>query len=149
MEGAEGRAREATRRDPLAVYDRYRGGDRYRLKRSASEERMEQVREFDGEQAYEKMMRDHGEGQTKRRPGKRRGPGKWRGQGWSGLGKRRQGKARSGVGRNAADRSGTLAPAARSFSRATPGSPPPPWSSRSQLSEQQHRLDWVSSCWAG
>ena len=58
MEGAEGRAREATRRDPLAVYDRYRGGDRGRLKRSASEERMEQVREFDGEQAYEKMMRE-------------------------------------------------------------------------------------------
>ena len=56
MEGAEGRAREATRRDPLAVYDRYRGGDRGRIKRSASEERMEQVREFDGEQAYEKMM---------------------------------------------------------------------------------------------
>ena len=27
------------------------------LKRSASEERMEQVREFDGEQAYEKMRR--------------------------------------------------------------------------------------------
>ena len=117
MEGAEGRAREATRRDPLAVYDRYRGGDRYRLKRSASEERMEQVREFDGEQAYEKMMQDHGGGQTKRRPGKRRGPGLWRGQGWSGLGKRRQG-AGSGVGRNAADRSGTLAPAARSLVRA-------------------------------
>ena len=58
MEGAEGRAREATRRDPLAVYDCYRGGDRDRLKRSASEERMEQVREFDGEQAYEKMMRE-------------------------------------------------------------------------------------------
>ena len=57
MEGAEGRAREATRRDPLAVYDRYRGGDRGRIKRSASEERMEQVREFDGEQAYEKKMR--------------------------------------------------------------------------------------------
>ena len=57
MEGAEGRAREATRRDPLAVYDRYRGGDWDRLKRSASEERMEQVREFDGEQAYEKTMR--------------------------------------------------------------------------------------------
>ena len=56
MEGAEGRAREATRRDPLAVYNRYRGGDWDRLKRSASEERMEQVREFDGEQAYEKMM---------------------------------------------------------------------------------------------
>ena len=57
MEGAEGRAREATRRDPLAVYDRYRGGDRGRIKRSASEERMEQVREIDGEQAYEKMRR--------------------------------------------------------------------------------------------
>ena len=57
MEGAEGRAREATRRDPLAVYNRYRGGDWDRLKRSASEERMEQVREFDGEQAYEKMLR--------------------------------------------------------------------------------------------
>ena len=56
MEGAEGRAREATRRDPLAVYDRYRGGDRGRIKRSVSEERLEQVREFDGEPAYEKMM---------------------------------------------------------------------------------------------
>ena len=39
------------------MYDRYRGEDWDRLKRSASEERMEQVREFDGEQAYEKMMR--------------------------------------------------------------------------------------------
>ena len=57
MEGAEGRARETTRRDELAVYDRYRGGDWDRLKRSASEERMEQVREFDGEPAYEKMRR--------------------------------------------------------------------------------------------
>ena len=57
MEGAEGRAREATRRDALAVYDRYRGEDWDRLKRSASEERMEQVREFDGEPAYEKVMR--------------------------------------------------------------------------------------------
>ena len=36
---------------------RYRGEDWDRLKRSASEERMEQVREFDGEQAYEKMRR--------------------------------------------------------------------------------------------
>ena len=35
----------------------YRGEDWYRLKRSASEERMEQVREIDGEQAYEKMRR--------------------------------------------------------------------------------------------
>ena len=39
------------------MYYHYRGEDWDRLKRSASEERMEQVREFDGEQAYEKMMR--------------------------------------------------------------------------------------------
>ena len=39
------------------MYYHYRGEDWYRLKRSASEERMEQVREFDGEQAYEKMRR--------------------------------------------------------------------------------------------
>ena len=57
MEGSEKRAREAARRDALAVYDRYRGGDWDRLNRSASEERMEQVRELDGEPAYEKMMR--------------------------------------------------------------------------------------------
>ena len=57
MEGSEGRAREAARRDGLSVYYHYRGEDWYRLKRSASEERMEQVREFDGEQAYEKMRR--------------------------------------------------------------------------------------------
>ena len=66
MEGAEGRAREATRRDALAVYDRYRGGDWDRLERSASEERMEQVREFDGEPAYEKMMRAMGEADQER-----------------------------------------------------------------------------------
>ena len=36
---------------------RYHGEDWYRLTRSVSEERMEQLREFDGEQAYEKMMR--------------------------------------------------------------------------------------------
>ena len=57
MEGAEERAREAARRDGLSVYYHYRGEDWDRLKRSASEERMEQVQEFDGEQAYEKMMR--------------------------------------------------------------------------------------------
>ena len=57
MEGAEERAREAARRDGLSVYDHYRCEDWYRLKRSASEERMEQVREIDGEQAYEKMRR--------------------------------------------------------------------------------------------
>ena len=57
MEGAEERAREAARRDGLSVYYHYRGEDWYRLKRSASEERIEQVREFDGEPAYEKMRR--------------------------------------------------------------------------------------------
>ena len=36
--------------------------DWYRLTRSVLEERMEQVREFDGEQAYEKMRRAVGEG---------------------------------------------------------------------------------------
>ena len=39
------------------MYYHYRGEDWYRLKRSASEERMEQVMEIDGEQAYEKMRR--------------------------------------------------------------------------------------------
>ena len=57
MEGAEERAREAARRDGLSVYYHYCGEDWYRLKRSASEERMEQMREIDGEQAYEKMRR--------------------------------------------------------------------------------------------
>ena len=57
MEGAEGWAREAARRDGLSVYCHYRGEDWYRLKRSASEEWMEQVREIGGEQAYEKMRR--------------------------------------------------------------------------------------------
>ena len=90
MEGAEGRAREATRRDPLAVYDRYRGGDRGRIKRSASEERMEQVREFDGEQAYEKMMRDNGGGQT--REGQASGDGQGCGEGKAGVGQARDGK---------------------------------------------------------
>ena len=71
---------------------------------------MEQVREFDGEQAYEKMMREM-EKARQEKAGKRRWQGKWRGQGWSGLGKRRQG-AGSAVGRNAGGRSGTLAPAA-------------------------------------
>ena len=39
------------------MYYRYRGEDWYRLTSSVSEERMEQVREIDGEQAYEKMRR--------------------------------------------------------------------------------------------
>ena len=84
MEGAEGRAREATRRDPLAVYDRYRGGDRGRIQRSASEERMEQVREFDGEQAYEKKMRAMEEARQEKARQAERGQGC--GEGKAGVG---------------------------------------------------------------
>ena len=57
MEGSEKRAREAARSDGLLL-DSYRRPDEfYRLKYSMLEERLEQVREIDGEQAYEKMMR--------------------------------------------------------------------------------------------
>ena len=55
MEGSEKRAREAARSDGLLL-DSYRRPDEfYRLKYSMLEERLEQVREIDGEQAYEKM----------------------------------------------------------------------------------------------
>ena len=58
MEGSEERAREAARTDGLLLRDYgSRPVDWYRLKRSMLEERMEQVREIDGEQAYEKMRR--------------------------------------------------------------------------------------------
>ena len=58
MEGSEERAREAARTDGLLLRDYgSRPVDWYRLKRSILEERMEQVREIDGEQAYEKMRR--------------------------------------------------------------------------------------------
>ena len=57
MEDLEERAREAARMDGFSLRYRHRDVDWYRLKRSVSEERMEQVREIDGEQAYEKMMR--------------------------------------------------------------------------------------------
>ena len=57
MEGSEKRAREAARSDGLLL-DSYRRPDEfYRLKYSMLEERLEQVREIDGEQAYEKMRR--------------------------------------------------------------------------------------------
>ncbi len=57
MEGSEKRAREAARSDGLLL-DSYRRPDEfYRLKYSMLEERLEQVREFDGELAYEKMRR--------------------------------------------------------------------------------------------
>ena len=57
MEGSEKRAREAARSDGLLL-DSYRRPDEfYGLKYSMLEERLEQVREIDGEQAYEKMRR--------------------------------------------------------------------------------------------
>ena len=57
MEGSEERAREAAMPDGLLL-DSYRRPDEfYSLKYSMLEERLEQVREIDGEQAYEKMRR--------------------------------------------------------------------------------------------
>ncbi len=57
LEGSEKRAREAARSDGLLL-DSYRRPDEfYKLKYSMLEERLEQVREIDGEQAYEKMRR--------------------------------------------------------------------------------------------
>ena len=92
------------------------------FKYSMVEERLEQVREIDGELAYGKMRRalekaSQQEGRQASqaelgRLGKWRGLGKWRAQGGRGLCKRRQGKAGAAVGRNAGGRSGTLAPAA-------------------------------------
>ena len=71
MEGSEKRAREAARSDGLLL-DSYRRPDEfYRLKYSMLEERLEQVREIDGEQAYEKMRRAV---ETARQSRERRGP---------------------------------------------------------------------------
>ena len=60
LEGSEKRAREAARSNGLLLSYGSRPVDWYRineLKYSVSEERLEQVREIDGEQAYEKMRR--------------------------------------------------------------------------------------------
>ena len=57
MEGSEKRAREAARSDGLLLESYRRPDEFYRLKYSMLEERLEQVREIDGEQAYEKMRR--------------------------------------------------------------------------------------------
>ena len=57
LKGSEKRAREAGRSDGLLL-DSYRRPDEfYSLKYSMLEERLEQVREIDGELAYEKMRR--------------------------------------------------------------------------------------------
>ena len=57
MEGSEERAREAARSDGLLLSCYRRPDEFYRLKYSMLEERLEQVREIDGELAYEKMRR--------------------------------------------------------------------------------------------
>ena len=60
LKGSEKRAREAARSNGLLLSYGSRPVDWYRineLKHSVSEERLEQVREIDGEQAYEKMRR--------------------------------------------------------------------------------------------
>ena len=57
MEGSEKRAREAARSDGLLLESYRRPDEFYELKYSMLEERLEQVREIDGEQAYEKMRR--------------------------------------------------------------------------------------------
>ena len=57
MEGSEKRAREAARSDGLLLSCYRRPDEFYRLKYSMLEERLEQVREIDGELAYEKMRR--------------------------------------------------------------------------------------------
>ena len=57
VEGSEERAHEAARTDGISVRYGSRPVDWYRLRHLVLEERMEQVREIDGEQAYEKMRR--------------------------------------------------------------------------------------------
>ena len=57
LEGSEKRAREAARSDGISVRYGWRRDEFYTLKDSMLEERLEQVREIDGELAYEKMRR--------------------------------------------------------------------------------------------
>ena len=57
LEGSEKRAREAARSDGISVRYGWRRDQFDTLKYSMLEERLEQVREIDGELAYEKMRR--------------------------------------------------------------------------------------------
>ena len=57
LEGSEKRAREAARTDGISVRYGWRRDEFDRLKYSMLEKRLEQVREIDGELAYEKMRR--------------------------------------------------------------------------------------------
>ena len=77
--GSEKRAREVARSDGLLLCSGGRPVDWYRineLKHSVSEERLEQVREIDGEQAYEKMRRavEKASQERARQSRERRGP---------------------------------------------------------------------------
>ena len=57
LEGSEKRAREAVRSDGISVRYGWRRDEFDTFKYSMLEERLEQVREIDGELAYEKMRR--------------------------------------------------------------------------------------------
>ena len=57
LEGSEKRAREAARSDGISVRYGWRRDEFDTFKYSMLEERLEQVREIDEEQAYEKMRR--------------------------------------------------------------------------------------------
>ena len=57
LEGSEKRAREAARSNGISVRYGWRRDEFYTLKDSMLEEWLEQVREIDGELAYEKMRR--------------------------------------------------------------------------------------------
>ena len=57
LEGSEKRAREAARSNGISVRYGWRRDEFYTFKYSMLEERLEQVREIDGELAYEKMRR--------------------------------------------------------------------------------------------
>ena len=57
LEGSEKRAREAARSNGISVRYGWRRDEFDTLKYSMLEERLEQVREIDGELAYEKMRR--------------------------------------------------------------------------------------------
>ena len=81
LEGSEKRARDAARTDGISVRYGWRRNQFDTFKYSMLEERLEQVREIDGELAYGKMRRALEKASHKRRPAKRRlgRLGKWRG----------------------------------------------------------------------
>ena len=103
LEGSEKRAREAARMDGFSLRYRHRDVDWYRLKRSVSEERMEQVREIDGEQAYEKMMRTVESGEILAASGAQEAGTKWTETRRTGAGLWPQPLRRAGCPRKNAD----------------------------------------------